>query len=219
MSARRACLVVASLTAALLAPIVPARAFAAGKSAIAVGIEGGANLANMYGDAVGNVELLTARTGGAFIELRASPIVSFQIEGLYAQKGAKQTETLFDPSSGTLLTGSATWHYDYVDVPVLLKLTLVPEGSVRPSLFIGPVFSHLLKAEVEGIDLKDFTKSSDIGGTVGGDIDLGSGPARVVLDLRYTRSFNTFDTGGAEQIFSRMHNTISAMIGLKLVGG
>ncbi len=219
MSARRASLAAVSLLALLLAPIVPTRAFAAGKSAVAVGILGGANLANMYGDAVGNVEMLTARTGGGFIELQASPVVSFRIEGLYAQKGAKETETFFDPSTGATITGSATWRYDYVDVPALLEFTLVPEGSIRPSLFFGPVFSHLLKADIEGIDLKDFTKSSDIGGTVGGDIDLGSGPARVVLDLRYTRSFNTFDTGGAELIFSRMHNTISAMIGLKLVGG
>jgi hypothetical protein len=217
MPARRTSLVAASLVAALLAPIVPARASAAGT--IAIGIKGGANLANLYGDAVGNVEVLTARTGGGFIELKASPVVSFQVEALYAQKGAKETETLFDPSSGTLLTGSVTWRYDYVDVPALLKVTLVPEGSIRPSLFIGPVFSHLLKAGVEGIDLKDFTKTSDIGGTVGGNIDLGSGPARLVLDLRYTRSLDTFDKGAAATIFSRMHNTISAMVGLELVGG
>lgn len=219
MSVRRATVVAASLAALLLAPLVPARALAAGKGTFAIGIKGGANMANFFGDAVGNVELLQARTGGVFLELQASPVVSFQVEALYAQKGAKQTETIVDPSSGTVLTASGTWHYDYVDVPVLLKLALVTEGSVRPSLFVGPVFSQLQKAEVEGIDLKDFTKSTDIGGTVGGNIDIGTGPARLVLDLRYTRSFDTFDKGGAELLFSRMHNTISAMAGIKLVGG
>ena len=181
------------------------------------GIKGGVNLANFYGDAVGNVEIRPAVIGGAFLDFRATPTFSIQVEGLYAQKGAKETETVFDPG-GQPVTGSVSWKYDYIDVPALLRFHVPTSGGIRPSLYLGPVVSFLLKARVENLDIKNYAKSTDVGGTVGGTLEFGSGNTRLLFDLRYTLGLNTFDTGGAEQIFSRKHNTISAMMGFVFGG-
>jgi Outer membrane protein beta-barrel domain len=181
------------------------------------GIKGGVNLANFYGDAVGNVEIRPRGIGGVFLDFRATPTFSIQVEGLYAQKGAKQTETVFD-AKGQPITGSVKWNYDYIDVPALLRFHIPTGGGVRPSLYLGPVVSFLVKADVEGVDIKSFAKSTDVGGTVGGTIELGSGGVRLLLDVRYLMGLEEFDTSGAETIFSRKHNTISAMMGFVFGG-
>ena len=185
---------------------------------VGFGVKGGANLANFWGDNVGHVEIRTRRTGGAFLTFKATPTFSIQVEALYAEKGAKETETVFDPQNGQVISGSVKWDYDYVDVPVLLRFHVPTSGAVRPSLYLGPVVSFLVKSKVAGVDIKKFTKTTDIGGTIGGTLELGTGPIRILMDLRYTLGLEPFDTKGAELIFSRKHNTISAMAGFVLGG-
>jgi Outer membrane protein beta-barrel domain len=184
---------------------------------VSFGIKAGVNLANFYGDAVGNTEIRPAAIGGVFLDFRATPTFSFQLEGLYAQKGARETETVFD-AGGQPVTGSVDWKYDYIDVPALLRFHIPTGGGVRPSLYLGPVVSFLVKAKVEGIDIKDYAKSTDVGGTVGGTLELGAGGMRLLLDVRYTMGLEEFDTSGAEQVFSRKHNTISGMVGFAFGG-
>jgi hypothetical protein len=181
------------------------------------GIKGGVALANMYGDAVGNVDIRNGLTGGAFIDISATPSLSIQLEGLYTQKGAKQTE-LIDLGTGPTLA-EGTWEYDYVDVVALIKGTF-GSGSTRIALYAGPYFAVLMAAKAVGngseIDLKeDFTKPNDIGGVIGGSLELASG---LLLDLRYSMGTTAFDEPPLDQIFARQHNVISAMLGIAIGG-
>ena len=181
-----------------------------------VGIKGGVALANLYGDAVGNVDLRKGFTGGLFIDIPASPSVSFQPEVLYTQKGAAQSE-LIDTGSGVTLA-KGTWEYDYVDVVALLK-GKVGTGAVRIALYGGGMYSTLVSAKAVGdggeIELKDFTKSNDIGGVVGGSLEFSSG---LLFDLRYSIGTTLFDEPPLDELFSRKHNVISAMLGVAFGG-
>lgn len=181
-----------------------------------VGIKGGVALANLYGDAVGNVDLRQGFTGGLFIDVPASPALSFQPEVLYTQKGAKQSELI--DAGGGLTLAEGTWQYDYVDINALLK-GKIGTGSVRIALYGGASYSVLVSAKAVGdggeIDLKDLTKSNDIGGVVGGSLEFSNG---LLFDLRYSIGTTLFDEPPLNDVFSRKQNVISAMLGVTLGG-
>jgi len=179
------------------------------------GIKGGAALANMWGDAVGNVELRYGFTGGAFVEIPATPVVSVQLEGLYTQKGAVEN-ALIDLGGGVTLT-EGTWAYDYVDIAGLLKLTF--GDNVRIGIYAGPVFSVLMSAQARGggeeIDIKDLTKSNDIGGAGGVSIEFNGG---FLLDVRYQFGTQAIDEPPLDLVYARQQNVIQAMVGFAFGG-
>lgn len=181
-----------------------------------VGIKGGVALSNMYGDAVGNVDLRKGFTGGLFVDIPASPSLSFQPEVLYTQKGAAQSELI--DVGGSLALAEGTWKYDYVDIVALLKGKF-GTGGIRIALYGGAQYSVLMSAKAVGdggeIDLKDYTKSNDIGGVVGGSLEFASG---FLLDLRYSIGSTEIDQPPLDQAFARKQNVISAMLGIALGG-
>lgn len=206
------------LTALIAAMGISASAQPVGPS-MAFGIKGGGNLANFYGDAVGNVEAKLRGIGGAYIKFQFNEVLGFQPEVLYAQKGAKQTELV--NIGGTLGTIEGEWHYDYIEVPLLITFTVPTQGNMAPHFFAGPTISILASAKgVSGgqeLDLKDFTKSTDFSLTIGGGLTVG-GTTKFVLDLRYVMGLSEFDDVGLNEIFLRKHNTIAFMGGLQFGG-
>ena len=198
-----------ALTAVLLAGATRAEA------QTRFGVEGGLALANMWGDAVGNVELRKGLTGGAFVEIPATPSLSIQLEGLYTQKGA--TEKALIDLGGGLTIAEGTWQYDYVDIAGLLKASF--GESTRIGIYAGPVYSILMSAKAVGDgvdeDIKDFTKSNDIGGAAGVSIEFTGG---LLLDVRYSFGTQAFDEPPLDLIYARQQNVISAMIGF-VTGG
>ena len=184
---------------------------AAAQAQARFGIKGGLALANLYGDAVGNVELRNGITGGAFLEIPATPVLAAQFEALYTQKGAIEN-ALIDVGGGVTLT-EGTWAYDYVDIAALLKATF--GDNVRISIYGGPVYSTLLSAKAEGgseeIDIKELTKSSDIGGAGGVSLEFSGG---FLFDIRYAFGTQAFDEPPLDLVYARQHNVIHAMVGL-----
>lgn len=202
--------------ASLFAAALLASTSSAAEAQARIGFKGGVALANLYGDAVGNVDLRNGLTGGAFVEIPASPSLSIQIEGLYTQKGAIES-ALIDLGGGVTLA-EGTWEYDYVDVVGLLKGTF-GSGSTRISIYGGPVYSILMSARAvgEGIeeDIQDFTKSNDIGGALGVSLEFSGS---FLLDVRYSAGTTAFDQPPLDQIYARQHNVIQAMVGF-VAGG
>jgi hypothetical protein len=189
-------------------------------SSVAFGIKGGGNLANFYGDAVGNVDAKLRAIGGAYLKFQFNEVLGFQPEVLYAQKGAKQTELI--NVGGSFGTIEGEWQYDYIEIPLLLDFSVPTEGGMTPHFYAGPTISLLASAKAVGnggeADLKDYTKSTDFSLTVGGGINIGSGPTKFVLDLRYVMGLSEFDDVGLNEIFLRKHNTIAFMGGIQFGG-
>nr|MBN2277654.1 PorT family protein [candidate division Zixibacteria bacterium] len=115
-------------------------------------------------------------TGGAFMTYSLNRQFAVQPEILYVSKGAEKD----------LFFVSAEWSIDYLELPVLLKYDLVPDGKVNPNLFIGPAFALLLSSELRAssysVDVTDVMKSMDVGLVFGGGIEY----KRITFDVRYT---------------------------------
>jgi hypothetical protein len=126
--------------------------------------------------------------GGAFLTYSLNRQFAVQPEILYAAKGAEKGLFIF----------TFYWEIDYLEIPVLLKYDLVPDGSVHPNLFAGPALDILLSSKIgaldESIDVADGMKAMDIGLVFGGGIDY----KHFVFDARYT--FGMVNTVDADKV-------------------
>lgn len=177
--------------AALLALPSPAAA------GVRFGLKGGASVANVNGDfvdALGDWKSTVGFCGGIFLEFNFGRVLTLQPEVLYTMKGAD--------------TGAGKLKFDYIEIPVLLKLRL-PTGDVHPFVFAGPAFGFTLKSALEGIELEDFPKS-DYSAVIGGGLQLGSS---FHIDVRYTMGLQKLEIPDIEAIDLK-NGVLSATIGL-----
>jgi hypothetical protein len=149
-------------------------------------------------------------SGGGFLVLNLAGAVSVQPEILFTQKGAE-----FE--SGV---NYYEYHYSYVEVPILLKLTLAKENAaIRPSIYVGPFVSFKASAKLETYidpDQEESKKETlpsirniDAGFVVGAGADLHLGPGNILLDLRYGLSLLSAVTTGP----SVKHSVIYVFLG------
>ncbi|MEW6412903.1 MAG: porin family protein [Candidatus Zixiibacteriota bacterium] len=161
----------------VLAVVLLTAAFA---QATELGFKAGLNLANLTGDVENNKAMMTFG-GGAFAKFMVAPQIFIKPEVVYMMKGTKGDSDDFDEKM----------KFNYIEIPVLLGYQFPTQGSVSPSLFVGPAVGILMSAkyELEGVevDIKDFTKSTDFGLVLGGGVDFGLGTSgKLAFDARYT---------------------------------
>lgn len=118
-----ACLVVAC-AAALIPPTLEA----------GVGIKAGYSLAKISQAPTVDWKNLSFFTGGLSFEAGLG-FISLQPEVLYVRMGGK------------LSAGGFENRLNYIQVPVLLKIAVVPAGPIRPFFSAGAYGSYLIKAE------------------------------------------------------------------------
>lgn len=132
-------------------------------------------------------EFLDSRVGfigGAFLTYNLNRQFAVQPEILYVSKGA----------SKDLIFVNAHWNINYLEIPVLLKYDLMPNGPAHPNLFIGPAMDVLLSSDLKVLDYKfdvaDGMKTIDFGLAFGGGLDY----KHFTFDVRYTLGLtNTVD--------------------------
>ncbi len=173
-----------------------------GVAQMQIGPKAGLNIANAAGDDANifglDLDSRTGFTGGVFFMYQFSNLFAIQPEAYYTMKGATLN------TNGVDLTLS----FDYIEVPVLLKLIIPIEGSnIRPSIFAGPSLSFnttaKLKIEADGEseeeDLKDDVKSTDFGLVFGGGIGFMVGKNELGFDIRYILGLSTIDDSPANE--------------------
>ncbi len=139
-------------------------------------------------------DFLDSRTGfigGGFLTYSLNRQFAVQPEILYVNKGAEKGVFLF----------TAYWDIDYLEIPVLLKFDLMPEGSVHPNLFAGPALDILLSSKIGVLnysyDVSDGMKTVDFSLVFGGGIDY----KHFVFDLRYALGLvNTIDAAKVNRL-------------------
>lgn len=129
--------------------------------------------------------------GGAFLTYNLNRQFALQPEILYVNKGSQKTLFIF----------TAYWDIDYLEIPVLLKFDLDPEGAIHPLLFAGPALDILLSSEIGALsytyDVSDAMKSVDFSIAFGGGFDY----KHFVFDVRYTLGLaNTIDAAKVNKI-------------------
>ena len=116
-----------------------------------------------------------------------SGLIGLQPEVLYVQKGVA-----FD---GTPSGSSDAPRLGYIDVPVLLKITL-RTPAIQPMFYAGPSVNFRLSCSFNGADCKDATNSTDYGVVLGAGVRLG-GSHGFTLEGRYTWGLKDVNDPGA----------------------
>ena len=178
------------LTAVIFAAVLFPRP-AAAEITFNLGVKGGissTNIAFEEGGPEGDFKSLMNPVFGAYFSLNLNRVFSLQPEVYFFKQGGKLEEEY----EGSLYKIEVL--LNYIHVPVLAKVHLVKEGTVRPVLFAGPAFSFLGKAVqkfyIDGSleeeeDVKEFLKNSNISAVFGGGLEFYLGKLMLVLDVRY----------------------------------
>jgi Outer membrane protein beta-barrel domain len=151
----------------------------------AFGLKGGASFATLSNKAPD----WKSRTGfvvGAALDLR-SGLIGIQPEVLYVQKGVN-----FD---GTPTSAANAPRLGYIDVPILIKLT-IPTPGIQPMFYAGPSVSFRLSCSFNGVDCNDATTSTDYGAVLGGGVRFG-GSHGFTVEGRYTWGLKDIHDPGA----------------------
>lgn len=139
----------------------------------------GATFSTLRG--VDDLDSRTGLMGGLSLVLPLAGPVALQPELLFVSKGAKGQNSNVD---GIEL--------NYVEIPVLLRLSLAQAALVTPHVYAGPYLGYNISCNVEGTsaDCDDVpgvsTKTVDVGGTLGGGVDISLGGLVLTGGLRYS---------------------------------
>ena len=158
------------------------------------GLEAGANFSNFLGNDASSPGALNGYklgfVGGAFLSLNIGNVIAIRPEILYEQKGVQYTGT------------SSTTELDYVEVPILLKLSLgLP--LVNPAIILGPSFAWNTVAQSGGNDLSG-VNTSDVGLVGGLEFDI----SKFFISGRYELGLDNVTTGKNIQ-----NGTITVLMG------
>lgn len=164
----------------LLSGIVIAALLAATPASAQVGggIKAGINLASVQGfnDATTSTSQRTGLVAGGFMTFGLTPMIAFEPEILFSMQGSRLHITSSSVSS------DATAKIDYVQVPLLLRVG--NNASDHASLYAvaGPTLGVLVRANQNGVDIKNDLKKMDVGVVAGVGVTL----TRVLFEARYT---------------------------------
>lgn len=202
------------------------------------GLKTGLSIATLSGkDVDALVEGLKPKqgiNGGLFLNIGAGNVFSIQPEILYSQKGWKmeredQYDTLGNNYTSFL---SVIYKYDYIDIPVLVVLSIPVSENFTPKLFLGPFLGINLSAkgkfsmrvdysqeleeygfidyeEEYEADLKEFTKTTDYGLVTGVNFDISG----FIIEARYSLGLDTFFASAAGEGVDIRNSVISIMAG------
>jgi hypothetical protein len=187
--------------------ILPASAFAQ-----QVGVKAGINSASLTPeeDEDPDISRRLGPIGGVWVGTALTSRFSFQVEGLFSEKGVK-----FD--SGELGFGGAEVRLRYLEIPVLARGDFGAAGSPTRVFVVGgaaPAFmlAARAKAEFEGEeqtrDIGDDIKPFDLGLVGGIGVEVG----RALIEARYTHGLlhiNEDDNGDEDRIKNRVFSVMA----------
>lgn len=167
---------IALVVTTMLAAVPPARAV----SWVALGVRAGLSISGLDGSGGSSTERgdLTGRKrkvgpgGGIFLTFGASDLISIQPEVLFVSKGTVwRGGSSRDPFGMPLLLGETTHSVNYLEVPLLLRLTPRATGAIRPVITAGPSVAFELSENFKSPGGDSFAtdqlKSVDFGAALG----------------------------------------------------
>ncbi len=170
--------------------------------AAAFGLKGGLSVATLHGGLptdglVENGSKLGLGVG-AWVAIPVGPRLSVQPELNYVQKGTSLgTVEVTDPGGAVIGSAEILEVVNYLELPVLLRVSFPGGGMVSPYLVGGPVVGLRMSQQLRikgpidvGTDI-DLFRSTDFGAALGAGFELGRGPFRGTFETRYTLGLST----------------------------
>lgn len=189
--------------------------FAADASALGIkkGIKGGLNLATVRGDDADS-EFNKFRTGfaaGLALEF-ALPVVAVEVDVLYAQRGAKLEGT--QSAGGVTVSFEGETINNYIDVPVVAKLSVLPTPVLDVNVQLGASFAYLLSSkDGDGNEAElDDANRLDVGVVAGLGAKISAAVADVTIDARYTHSLSKPDKDGEVDAYNRSFMVLAGVM-------
>lgn len=182
------------------------------EAGVSVGLKGGFNLANIAfspeDPEMPAFSTLKGVTGGVFLSIGLG-FVTIQPEVLYSRRG-----TMWELDEAN----SVQFLLDYIEVPVLVKFSVLPAGPVRPVLFAGPSFGTLIKAtgRMTGLpdaDIKDMWEKTELAAVFGGGLDFKLAGMTLSLDGRYHLGLTNI-AADADEGESAKNKGFSVLVGI-----
>lgn len=178
----------------------------------AFGIKGGVNFANLNFEGDGadvNFDSRTGFVGGLFVVVPSNTPFALQAEALFSQKGAEAEEGDF----------SSKIKLNYLDVPVLARVSSPASSGTSFHVFGGPSFGFKLSGETESSfdgeeeteDLDDEVKGFDLGLVLGAGVEFG----RFVIDGRYSWGLTDINNEEEDEGVKVKTRTFSVMAGFR----
>ena len=205
--------VAALFALALLAPA------AAGAVSIEKGVKAGVNLASFRGDFadIADPDLKAGFVGGAFVAFGFAPDLAIQVEGLFSMKGAKLPWVRVDLEGNPVRPDESSVSLSYLEVPVLLRGTLLRTAAVQPMYYLGPTIGISLGGTQSGVpgardpDLKDL-KALDFGLALGAGAGFKLGGKKVLTEIRWTTGFtDIYDLEGNLESINQVFSLTAAL--------
>ena len=154
--------------------------------AMQFGVKAGLNLANISFDPEPEGVSFDAATKfglGGIMLYPLSEVLDLQVEAMYLFKGSKAEIDFF----GDVIV--VEFNFTYLSVPVMGRYNL-GSGDTSPYIVVGPEFGFLLsaksKVDDEEEDIKDTTKSIDLGLNIGAGVSMDMGTMPVFAEVRYS---------------------------------
>lgn len=180
---------VAVLVIGLVSPV------AAQGPKLTIGPVAGLNFATWGGSDASGISSRTSFMGGGFLTVQLGGLFWFRPEVLFSQKGWKESDQ----------GATVTFKTDYVEVPLLLGLTVPVQGSgIRPMIYAGPSVSFNMNCKLTGeqggtsVDVQCDDplfeqalgetikmKGVDFGILFGGGLGFPVGPGELAVGVRY----------------------------------
>src|SRR6267154_1541423 len=174
---------------------------------VAIGIKGGLNFANVNPNQSAGATY-NSRTGyhfGAFALFKLSKI-GIQPEVLFSKQGSKYTFSSTNVDA----------NFNYINIPVILKIYLMAGLNLQVGPQIGFVSGGDVKTTIGGVtttqNAKDFVKGADTSVALGAGWDL---PFGLNIDARYNLGVSDNGVNGSSTTFKNQVFQISA--GFKLI--
>jgi hypothetical protein len=158
-------------------------------SQIYIGATGGLISSSLSGDAPEDASYLgkTGFSGGLVVDFTLTEDIVLSIQPRYLQKGS----TIAYDVGEYELRDSLTATFDYVSLPVMVKITSLNKRIYFSS---GLDFGYLMNSSVENImdgstkDVNELIKNYDISATFGFGVNIPIGSPIISLELRYMQS-------------------------------
>ena len=137
----------------------------------------GVDLTHFWGEGVDH-DIVFGYQAGLFAEYRATDLIGIAPEVVFAAQGGKN-------SLGN------TFHANYVNIPVMLKIYVVPAFSIDlgPQLGFNVYSKYTPKGGGSAVDMSGITKTVDFGAGLGMTYNIAND---VFVQARYTMSFTEF---------------------------
>jgi opacity protein-like surface antigen len=161
---------------------------------------------------------------GGYVSFKLTPNLALQPEVLYAQRGGNDEEEGRDEQGDPTGTFETRYSFDYLEIPVLARVSIRTGGTITPCILAGPAIAFKLSSKVKwppdpvlhddtgSEEEVDWIKSNDFRFVLGAGADIAVGNVTVSVEARYGIGLSNIYEGGGQTTMK--HRIISILAGL-----